>query len=365
METVVLTIEDIRAIVQHVGLDAMMDEMIRHLRISLRQFDDQTTVIPIRKGFEYTHPEIGLLEWMPAMQRGDNAVIKIVGYHPTNPRMRHLPTVLSSVSAYDTISGHLIGVADGTFLTALRTGAASAVISESLAKPDAKIIGMIGCGAQAISQLHALSRVFDFERVLIYDSDPAVSGSFAERASFANLPVSGVALEELVTTSDIICTATSVEIGKGPVFEDVGLKPWVHINAVGSDFPGKVEVPISVLRRSFVSPDFLGQAEKEGECQMLSPEEIGPGWVEVIKNPDRYKHVQQQMSVFDSTGWALEDLIALEMFLEYARELKLGQRLHIESVSKDPHDPYHFVHADLSKKAPEPLSFSQKEKQVV
>lgn len=345
METVILTTDDIRTITRHVGLNSLMDETIARLRAALQQFDAHNTITPVRAGFEYTHPEVGLLEWMPIMQRGEKAVVKMVGYHPGNPERRQLPTILSTVSAYDTKSGHLIGIADGTFLTALRTGAASAVASAVLAMPDAGVVGIIGCGAQGVSQLHALSRIFRFERALIYDIDPAVGESFARRTAFLNIPVYPTPLPQLLAESDIICTATSVEVGKGPVFEDRGLPAHVHINAVGSDFPGKVEVPRSVLQRSLVCPDFPAQAVIEGECQQLPAEAIGPDLVEIVKNAEQYAPYRTRSTVFDSTGWALEDLVTLEMLIDYAGELGLGQHVALESVSEDPHDPYQFIHA--------------------
>ena len=80
--------------------------------------------IPARSGFNYNVPQLGLIEWMPLYQVGSKVTIKIVGYHPKNPKIFGLPTILSSISQYDTITGHLLGLADGVLLTALRTGAA-------------------------------------------------------------------------------------------------------------------------------------------------------------------------------------------------------------------------------------------------
>ena len=346
MKTMVLSIEDIRLIVERVGLDTIMDNMIAHLTSALSTFDEKKTLIPAREGFTYHGPDIGLLEWMPMMEVGGTATIKVVGYHPSNPKSRNLPTILATVSTYDTASGHLIGIADGTFLTALRTGAASAIASRIMATPETRIVGLIGCGAQAIGQLHALSRMFDIEQVLAHDVDPVVSRSFLERASFMNLEMLEVrasSLDLLVKSADIICTSTSVEIGAGPIFEDIETRPWVHINAVGSDFPGKIELPASLLKGSFVCPDCKDQAIKEGECQQLRPEEIGPSLTELVQNQEQYCYVQQNRSVFDSTGWALADSVAMEMVMNYAAELGLGIPVQIESISADPRNPYDFI----------------------
>ena len=252
METLVLSRGDIRQIVDRVGLDVLMDELIDVLGTALKRFDDTLTLATPRRGFQYQEPDPGLLEWMPALEVGKRAMIKLVGYHPTNPRSRGLPTILSTLCVFETDSGRLAAVMDGTFLTALRTGAASAIASKILARSDSRTLGLIGCGAQAVSQLHALSRVSPLEEILFYDVDPAVEASFPDRVSFVRdrtftlLPTS---LDRLVRSSDIICTATSTEVGMGPVFEDEGCRPWLHVNAVGSDMQGKVEIPRSLLER--------------------------------------------------------------------------------------------------------------------
>ncbi|HQV33326.1 MAG TPA: ornithine cyclodeaminase family protein, partial [Calditrichia bacterium] len=129
------------------------------------------------------------------------------------------------------------------------------------------------------------------------------------------------------------------------------LKPWLHINAAGADFPGKVEVPLTVLHRAFVCPDFPGQALKEGECQRLAPEEIGAPLEEVIKSPGDFREFREKTTVFDSTGWALEDMVTLDLLIECANDLGIGTPLNIESLSEDPKNPYGFL-GDLGSETP-------------
>lgn len=350
METIALDSADVREIIHRIGLHRLMDEMIARLEHAFRTFDSRYTESPARSGFAYDIPHTGLLEWMPIMRHGQRATIKVVGYHPHNPAQRNLPTILSTVSTYDTTTGHMIGLADATFLTALRTGAASAVASRLMAHPDSHTVGLIGAGAQAVTQLHALSRVFRIERVFVYDIDPSVALSFARRTAFLEyeaVPIAAGELRMLVAESDIICTCTSVQGGSGPVFQDTGTKPWVHVNAVGADFPGKIEVPDALLHRSFVCPDFPAQAVLEGECQRLPAEAIAVSLVELVKHATQFRHVRFGPTVFDSTGWALEDHVALELLLDYARQAGLGKRLQLETIADDPHNPYHFALASL------------------
>ncbi|MBT8399339.1 MAG: ornithine cyclodeaminase family protein [Rhodothermia bacterium] len=346
MNTLILSSSDTREIVRRVGLDAVMDRMIDALYTTLSTLVTEKTVVPLRSGFHYHDPMPGLIEWMPIMENGSRATIKVVGYHPENPDAYGIPTILGTVSSYDVKTGHLIGLADGTFLTALRTGAASGVATRIMASKNARIVGLIGCGAQAVAQLHAVSRVMDVREVLYYDIDADTVQSFPSRSNILGLDrtsFNATGLNDLIQNSDVICSATSVDVGAGPVFDDTETKPWLHINAAGSDFEGKYEIPKTLLKRSVVIPDVLQQAVSQGECQQLDGEHIGPELIDVIRNAEEHEGLRERLTVFDSTGWALEDHVALDLFMEYAGEFGLGSHIEIESVSHDAKNPYEFV----------------------
>jgi ornithine cyclodeaminase/alanine dehydrogenase-like protein (mu-crystallin family) len=344
MKTRLLTSRDIQQIVRHRGLDSLMKETIRRLREAFGAYDEAVTVVPTRAGFSYQEPSTGLLEWMPVMVAGSTATIKVVGYHPGNPLQHELPTIVSTISVYDLTTGHLHGLLDGVFVTALRTGAASAVASECLAPPTTAVVGLIGAGAQAVTQLHALAQVLPLKRVLVYDINPLISRSFASRVAFMGLDVQSLATPaDILPNVDILCTVTTAEIGSGPVFNDGPHRPALHINAVGSDFPGKTEVPKPLLERATVCPDFLEQALKEGECQQLSLAQVGPSLHQLVKAPAMYAHLRDELTVFDSTGWALEDQVVANMMLEYADEIGVGSHVEVELLAHDPLNPYGFI----------------------
>ena len=346
MHTTILTASDVRDIVHRVGIDALMDETIARLRKAFVAFDPEQVIVPARDGFQYQTPDRGLLEWMPGMRRGESAHIKVVGYHPNNGARHDLPTILSTLSMYGVSDGHLRGVMDATFITALRTGAASAVASRVLARPDAAVLGVIGCGAQAVTQLHALSRVFRFCDVYIYDLDSTAMATFSDRVhclGLEQLRIHAMPAPDFLAETDILCTATSVGIGEGPVFRDQPLRPHLHVNAIGSDFPGKAELPLELIMRSFVCPDFGAQAVREGECQQLDPAQIGPDICTLVKEQSRYQGKRDAVTVFDSTGWALEDMVCMDMFMEYAASFGIGRFLELESVSSDRLNPYQFL----------------------
>ena len=343
-KTLVVSSQDVQKIVEHVGINALMDSLIANLEASIMSYDSRVK-IPIRSGFHYERPNSGLIEWMPLYNEGENVLLKVVGYHPKNSENYDLPTIISTISTYDAKSGHLSAVMDGVLATALRTGAASAVASKIMAHSESSTLGLIGCGTQAITQIHALSRTFDLNRILIYDCDRSVMKSLESRGTALNLDIEFVesSVEEVVGNSDILCTATSIEVGGGPLFENFPTKAFLHVNAIGSDFPGKVEIPPDFLDKAFICPDFTEQALLEGECQQVERARIVCDLVELVQQAETFDYVKEQRSVFDSTGWALEDSVVMELFLKYTAELGLGQEIEIETMSGDVKNPYHFL----------------------
>ena len=345
MKTTVLSQLDIQAIVVEAGVDRLMDELIVRLDEAFRSFDPQRTSVPVRDGFSYTSPRSGLLEWMPLLQTGEHILMKMVGYHPQNPDLSGLPTILSDFSLYNATTGRLEAVVDGTLLTAFRTGAASAVASRFLGSPDSRVVGLIGCGAQAVTQLHALTRIFDVQRVCFFDTDFATMDAFEQRCrqfvGDAKFEMSSI--KDVLELSDVISIATTIDIGAGPVFDDVPTQGHLHINAVGSDFPNKFELPLSLLKRSFVTPDVRDQAEVEGECQQLGSTDIGEELYQLMQRSNSLSELKHRLTVFDSTGWVLEDYVVTKLFLEHAREMGLGTRVWMGTRSLDPKSPYVFL----------------------
>lgn len=340
MCSIVISKASLCTVLNIVGMDRFMDETIDELSTALRCFDPREMVLKPRAGFTYQKPALGVFEWMPVMKMGETILVKLVSYNPENPTRVSLPTILATMALFDAQTGQLIAITDGLVPTAVRTGAASAVASRILADPDSRTLGLVGCGAQAVTQLHALSRVFPLKRVLIYDTDPATMRSFPTRAAFVPVEIQAVTLERLEAEADIICTATSVAPGKGPVISGEKLKSSIHINAIGSDLPGKTELPLAHLKRSLVCCDFIEQALVEGEAQQLSREQLGPCLSELVKNAEEWHPNRERSTVFDSTGYAIEDFVVTQVLLRHAQRLGLGEKLEIEAIPPDPKNPY-------------------------
>lgn len=358
MATMCLDIDDLAEIIAAVGLDRFVDELIETIGEGVRTYDPAEVQHLTRDGFSYTSPRVGLVEWMPAMTVGDVAAIKTVAYHPDNPTALGLPSVLATTSVYDTTDGRLLSICEATVLTALRTGAASAVMTDALVRPGPITLGVVGCGAQSVTQIHAISRIRPIERLLVIDRDPAVAASLGAR-----LPVGTLAadvapevcdrevFEALVPELDVLCTCTSVEIDHGPVVELRDAKPSLHVNAVGSDFPGKIELPLSYLQGAVVVPDAVDQCLAEGESQQLAADDLGPDMVAVLTDPANRELVNQR-TVFDSTGWSYEDLMAARLFAQHAEKLGLGTELRLQHRPNDPYDPLEVLRTDAGPESP-------------
>jgi L-lysine cyclodeaminase len=337
--TLLVAQSDLRRIVMDVGLDRLMDEVIDALERAL--VDPAAVAVCPRGGFALENERTGVLEWMPAMRPAVTATVKMVAYNPDNPDHFQLPTIMASTAVYDSRTGALTALLDATFTTALRTGAASAVATRRLARTGSSTVGLVGCGAQAVAQLHGLTRVLPVRRVLAYDPDPRVLASFPGRVAFTGLVVEACDRRALEAESDVICTATSAPVGAPPVLlGDLDrLRPGLHVNAVGSDLPGKTELPLALLRAAVVCPDYLPQAAVEGECQQLAGDEVGPSLAELVAGGGG-EDLRDRLTVFDSTGFAVEDQVATEVVLEHARRLGAWRPLPLFTGTTDARNPY-------------------------
>lgn len=349
VETLILDVDDLARVLDDVGLDRFYDELIDELRSEIRAVDPARVEDMIRAGFNYATPEHGLVEWMPTMVVGDVVSVKTVGYHPENPTRRGLPSVLATTALYDTTTGALVGLSEATLLTALRTGAASAVVTDAIVAPKPIVLGVVGCGAQAVTQIHAISRVRRIERLIVTDVIEDNARSLGERLP-EGIPTPEVVgrerFDRLVGELDVLCTCTSVDIGAEPVVSLEHARSTLHVNAVGADFPGKTELDLGDLRRSVVIPDVADQCMIEGESQRLDRVELGPSMAEVLAGDGL--DLGRTLTVFDSTGWSFEDLLAARLFHAHARRLGLGQRVALQRTPADPYDPYESLRASAA-----------------
>ena len=273
----------------------------------------------------------GDLRTMPSfLEEQDITGVKIVNVHPDN-RKAKLPTVMALVVLNSTKTGAPLAVMDGTYLTDIRTGAAGGIAAKHLAREDSKVIGMVGAGNQARTQLLALAQEFDIEQVRVTSKDAGHCDKFEkEMADIVHCEIFKTPHVEEVCDCDILVTTTPV---RSPVVRSEWVKPGTHINAIGADAKGKQELDSLILARAKVVVDDIVQASHSGEVNVpllndvISSEDIYCELGEVIAGVKPWQASDDEISVFDSTGLAIQDLATANLVYERAVEKGIGSWL--------------------------------------
>jgi alanine dehydrogenase len=237
------------------------------------------------------------------------------------------------VPLFQAESGDLIALIEANYLCQMRTGAASGVATRVLARPEAHTIGIIGTGLQARTQLEAVAHVRKIESIRAFGRDPGRREQFAkEMTERLKIPVAAVAsAEEAVRDADIVVTSTT---STNPVLEGRWLKPGMHINAIGANFPDKRELDDEAVRRSHViAADSREQSKMEAGdlIRFFGDDDLRWSAVQELaaivagKTPGRTS--PDQITLFRSNGIAIEDIVVAGRIYELARERGLGKQI--------------------------------------
>ncbi len=265
---------------------------------------------------------------MPASVSDEVVGLKWVSVYPHNRRLR-LPTVLATVILNDAKTGMPLSVMDGTYITKIRTGAAGGVAARYLARRDSASIGLLGCGVQAEVQLEALRLLFPIRRVLVWGPDARELELFVRRQRAKGIvgvqPVSTV--RRAVEVADILVTTTP---SRRPLVRRRWLKPGVHINAIGADAKGKQELDAEVLLGAKVVVDDWEQASHSGEINvpvsrsLITRQDIVATLGDVVAKQVRVRERAEDITVFDSTGLAVQDVAVADEVYRRCRRCHLG-----------------------------------------
>jgi alanine dehydrogenase len=273
----------------------------------------------------------GDLRIMPAFSKTLlMAGTKIVNVHPQNQK-KGLLSVMAVIILNDPKTGMPLALMDGTWITALRTGAASAVATKYLARKDAKTLGVVGAGFQAITQIAAISKVKKLKEILVYDIREEAVEKLAKILAKEKIKIKKGNLEE-VCQKDILVTATPA---REPVVKKEWIKPGTHINAIGADAEGKQELDPEILKIAKIVVDNFEQASHSGEINvplakgLIKKEDIFGELGEIVagKKPGREK--EDEITIFDSTGLAIQDLYTATLVYKEAKRKKIGKEIKI------------------------------------
>ena len=234
-----------------------------------------------------------------------------------------------------------------TLTTALRTAATSAVAARALARPDSRVMALIGNGAQSEFQALAFHHLLDIEEIRLYDIDPHATAKLMHNLQ-ANPDAAGLRLiacasvREAVHGADIVTTITADKTNAAIITPDM-LEPGMHINGVGGDCPGKTEIHPDALRAAKVFVEFEPQTRIEGDLQHLPADFAVTELWQVLSGQKPGRDNADQITMFDSVGFAMEDFSALRYLLDQAQALQLGAPIALMAQLSDPKDLYQLI----------------------
>jgi len=255
---------------------------------------------------------------------GDRFAAKVNGNFSGNPALG-LPAIQGAILLSDSGNGRLLAVLDSIEITILRTGAATAVAAKYLARPNSQVATICGCGNQGRVQLRALARVLPLRQAFVYDIEPSRAAALARELS-GELRVEPVSdLAQAVVRSDVCVTCTP---SRKPVLHE--LRPGIFVAAVGADSPDKQELHPALLASAKVVVDSLDQCAEIGELHhaieaaSMRREDVHAELGEIVAGRKRGRTDDEEITVFDSTGTALQDVAAAASVYAAATRLRKG-----------------------------------------
>jgi alanine dehydrogenase len=272
----------------------------------------QDAVYGVKTGFDGSIPLLGL---------------KAGGYWPHNAA-RGLTNHQSSTVLFDPETGRASALVSANYLTGARTGAASAIATKYLSRTDSRVLGIIGTGVQATYQLLATRAVRPITTVHAWDPSAdnlAAFGRFVTGLGLAFRPEQD--RRSLVTAADVVITVTP---SKAALVEQDWVRPGTHISAMGADTRGKQELDPRLVAASALYCDEVAQALSIGECQhafaqgLIDEASLRGTIGQVIAGQREGRRDPTEVTVFDGTGVALQDLVVAQLAVRLARERGLG-----------------------------------------
>lgn len=324
-----VSVDNMMKIIHTIGTGKMIAEIASYIEEDFLRWEkfDKTPRVA-------SHSKDGVIELMPT---ADDKIygFKYVNGHPSNTA-RGFQTVTAFGMLAQVSNGYPILFTEMTILTALRTAATSAVAAKYLARRDSKVMGIIGNGAQCEFQALAFKEVLGIDTVKLYDID-----SKATEKAARNLADSGLTVikcntaQEAVSGVQIITTCTA-DKQYATILTDNMIGTGIHINAIGGDCPGKTELHKDILLRSDIFVEYPPQTRIEGEIQQLNDDhEVTELW-QVIEGTKKGRTSTDQITLFDSVGFATEDFSALRYIKDQLAHT--GHFIELDMLA-DPDDP--------------------------
>ncbi len=350
LHTRYLGVDDVARILRTLGLPRCLGQLVDELATDFRRWPAFDACARIA-----SHSHDGVIELMP-ISDGRFYSFKYVNGHPGNHR-HHLPTVMAFGVLAEVSTGVPLLLSELTLTTALRTAATSVLAARALARPDSRVMAVIGNGAQSDFQCLAFHHLLGIEEVRLFDLDPTATAkltrNLAEHTAGALKATPCASIAEAVRGADIVTTLTADKTCATIVTPDM-LRPGMHINAVGGDCPGKTELAAGVLRAARVFVEYEPQTRVEGDIQQMSADfPVTELWC-VLSGQAPGRLLEGDITVFDSVGFALEDFTALRFMRDCADALGILQTLSLVPAPANPKDLIGLLSSSVSATAEQP-----------
>ena len=324
-----VSVDHMMQLIHRIGIRDMLRGLADYIEADFKRWElfDKTPRIA-------SHSAEGVIELMPTSD-GEVYGFKYVNGHPKNTK-DGLQTVTAFGLLADVGTGYPVLLSEMTMLTAMRTAAMSGLVAKHLAPKGARVMAMIGNGAQSEFQSLAMQALAGIEQVQMWDIDPAATEKAVRNLSGMGLDVVGCAsAEEAMEGAQIITTCTA-DKAYATILSGNMIGPGVHINAIGGDCPGKTELAADILHRSEIFVEYPPQTRVEGEIQQLDADHPVTELWQVMTGDVPGRTSASQITLFDSVGFAIEDFSALR----YVRDQLPGTGLyHDLDLLADPDDP--------------------------
>ena len=334
MKTKYIDLPTMAKYLQSVGAETVIKRLIPYLEEDYKRWNDFDKVPRVAH-----HSPIGVLELMPI---GDSKTysFKYVNGHPENPKHNFL-TVMGIGLLAEVSTGFPLLLSELTLTTAVRTAANSVMAAKYLAKPNSKKMALIGNGSQSEFQALGFHHVLGIEEIYCYDVDPAATDKLmANLKGVSNLKlIKCSSTKEACKGVDIITTVTADKKNAIIITPDM-VEPGMHINGVGGDCPGKTELDSRVLSMGDVYVEFEPQSRIEGEIQHMDENfKVTEIW-NVIKTGKPINRKPDEITIFDSVGFALEDFSVLRLMYDIAKNENIGVPQELVPVLENPKNLY-------------------------
>ncbi|VVD97726.1 ornithine cyclodeaminase [Pandoraea iniqua] len=332
-----LDVNDIQTLLRQTGVAPFIRTLADYVQddyLRWHDFDKSARVA--------NHSDNGVIELMPVSDARFYG-FKYVNGHPVNTR-HNLLTVMAFSALAEVSTGYPLLLCEFTLMTALRTAATSALAARCQARPDSRVMALIGNGAQSEFQALAFHAMLGIDEIRLYDVDQAATAKLMRNLAgvpgLKLLPVASV--RDAVRGADIVTTVTADKTYATILTADM-IEPGMHLNAVGGDCPGKTELDRDILQTARVMVEFEAQTRLEGEIQQMPADSPVVHFWQVLSGQRAGRESREQVTVFDSVGFALEDFSTLRYLRDLSQTAGVGKTIDLIPEPDDCKDLYSLV----------------------